>query len=291
MPYAPAGTTMKIIRTSRPLYWLVHSSLFITGAVASGRFSYTDKRFVLAALLLTLPFSLFVYAINDYYDRESDRNNPRKGGAFGERHDEESARRLRAYGFFGLCVTLAGFALLDIRLFVPVLSLSAVLYYYSTPPVRLKSVPALDALSGGGVYTLALAIFGFLLFDGKLEPSLYAIPTSFSAAFVLGVVFHLMAAAVDEVPDREQGTLTSAVYFGAPSVILFCALLLAVSAAVSRSTFFSALFVLESLVCLCFLHPAIRANQRIVSLVGKQSIYIFSFSVALLALLKPELIM
>lgn len=288
----PAGTAMKIIRTSRPLYWLVHISLLITGALASGRFSYADTRFVFAALLLTLPFSLFVYAINDYHDRESDRNNPRKGGAFGERHNEESARRLLAYGFFGLCVTLAGFALLDIRLFVPALSLSAVLYYYSTPPVRLKSVPVLDALSGGGVYTFAVAFLGFLLFDGKLESPLYAVPTSFSAAFVLGVVFHLMAAAVDEVPDREQGTLTSAVYFGARPIILFCAFFLAVSLfAVSRSAFFSALFVLESLVCLCFLHPAVRANTRVISFVGKQSIYIFSFSVALLALLKPALIM
>jgi len=286
-----AGTILKIIRTSRPLFWLVHISLFIVGAVASGKFFYASKRFFIPILLLTAPFSLFVYAINDYYDLESDRHNPRKGGVFGEKHTNTDAQKLRAQGFAGLATTLVGFAFFGLERVALVVILSIALYAYSAPPLRLKSVPVADALVGGGFYLSTLVFMGFVLSGGNVRTSMAAIKPSLAAVFLVGFTLHAIGAVIDEIPDRKQGVVTSAIYFGAQKVILFClCLVLLAMIALTLPVFFKILLTLVSLICLLFLYPAIRKNTKAAMFISKYCIYVFSFSTALLALFKPELI-
>lgn len=287
-----AGTILKIIRTSRPLFWLVHVSLFIVGAVASGEFSYASERFFIPALLLTLPFSLFIYAINDYYDLESDRHNPRKGGVFGEKHTNADAQKLRAQGFVGLATTLVGLAFFGLERVTLIAILSIALYAYSAPPLRLKSVPVADALVGGGFYLSTLVLMGFVLSGGNIRTSMAAIRPSLAVVFLVGFTLHATGAVIDEIPDRKQGIMTSAIYFGAQKILLFClCLVLLAMSAFSLSVFFKILLTLVSLICFLFLYPAIRRNTKVAMFISKYCIYVFSFSTALLALFKPELIM
>ena len=65
-----------LLKTSRPIGWIIAPLVFLVGLSYSG----ADLSFlpILQMLLLSFPYCLFVYGINDVYDYESDKLNPRK---------------------------------------------------------------------------------------------------------------------------------------------------------------------------------------------------------------------
>ena len=281
---------LKIVKTSRPLIWVNHFTFFTYGGLQVHNFHLNSFQFTLGLLIFSLPFSLFIYAINDYYDLKTDLLNPRKGAIFGEKHDVSSLKYLKTWGFAGLAVSLILAGFMGIAVLITMIMLSILLYLYSAFPLRLKSVPVLDTLVGGALYSYLIVVIGYLAFAGNqaqfadiLKP-----PFIFFGLFGLGV--HLFGAVVDIDPDRKDNIRTSAVFFGINKIVSFCIVVFLICLYLARSSSLFLFFVSISILISCFYYSAKwRKNIFLLTLIAYLSLVFFAITI-LLYFISPSLL-
>ncbi len=233
---------IKLVKTSRPLLWFGHFTLLIYGALANGSFRFVSVRFFVLLLLFSLPYSLFIYAINDYYDLKTDFLNARKGGVFGEKHNKKEVGQLLRWGWGGLVCSLLVGSWLGVKVLIVFIILSAVLYSYSARPIRLKSVPVLDMIFGGALYTYLIMVIGYFTFLSN--NNIYLIFTSPFVLFaLLGLVLQAMGTVLDVVPDSKDNIQTSAIFFGVNIVTTFCLLILGIGMFLARHNILFVFFI------------------------------------------------
>ena len=66
-----------LLKTSRPIFWIVQPLVFLISLFISG--AALSSLSIIQLILLSFPYCIFLYGINDVYDYESDKLNPRKG--------------------------------------------------------------------------------------------------------------------------------------------------------------------------------------------------------------------
>jgi 4-hydroxybenzoate polyprenyltransferase len=204
-----------LLRLSRPRFWLYLAGPVIVG-VAFGADAVADL-FSPAALALfayfLLPANILLYGVNDVFDAEVDRENPKKSG-----------REVR-YG--GDPVTLAAVAVsgllgLALFVFVPPLArpwLAAFFFLaieYSAPPLRFKTTPFLDSLSNG-LYVLP-GVVAYATVAGRLPPLLAIV-----GGWLWAMGMHTFSAVPDIEPDRAAGIRTTATALGERRTYAYCA--------------------------------------------------------------------
>jgi len=245
---------LKLIRTSRPLLWFTHFTLFTYGGLQSHSFQLNSFQFIWGLLIFSLPFSLFVYAINDYYDLRTDLLNSRKGTIFGEKHKGWTIKNLRIWGFAGLVITLILTQFMSIYVSITMLILCCILYAYSALPLRLKSVPIIDAFVGGFLYSYLITIIGYFFFVENEGGAISVFKSQFIFFGLFGLAGHLMGAVLDEEPDRKDNIRTSVVSFGINRVITFCLVILLISLYLARGSLLFIFFMSISIaICsLCY---------------------------------------
>jgi 4-hydroxybenzoate polyprenyltransferase len=153
----------------------------------------------------------FTFAINNYYDADSDRKNPRRMYHNAVASGEISKKEGMILNILFVAISLLSviFFKPDLVLFLLLLLLFVWLAVYSAPPFRLKGYPGIDVIWHIG---------GFFLFT--LFASLFAgSPTllSWLVALSIGVfsgVGQLWNHYVDYEFDKEMGTQTFAARFG-----------------------------------------------------------------------------
>lgn len=274
-----------IIVTSRPLLWLVHLSAFWFGAAQHPRFHFFSWSMWVLAFLTTVPFCVFIYAINDYYDLESDNHNQRKGGVFGPKNQDLKAHHLRIIGYVSGIITLLGWFILNWQVALVGLGLSVMLWAYSAPPVRFKAKPILDVITGGAGYLFALTIMGYLSVGTASVQKL--IP--FTPPLFIGFLGHWGAAAIDEEPDRIQGITTSAVVFGARQVIWICVLISLFGVSLFwQKPFMAGFFSFESVLLIAMLSKSFRLNVWVQRISGEYATYGMFLYVMMSCALNPS---
>ena len=195
-------------------------------------------------LYFLIPANVMLYGVNDYFDREIDRKNPKK-------EDREEAYRdssftdsiIVAATVTSIPVTtaLAGEAW---PFMIGFLALSVA---YSAPPLRFKARPFLDSLSNG-LYILPLGVaYGSI--TGSF-PSVEII----AAGWAWSMAMHTFSAIPDIKPDREAGVSTTATFLGRKKTYIYCTLTWAVAAVISGlySIYAGALMGLYPLLCAGF---------------------------------------
>ena len=237
------GYVSKIIKTSRPLLWFTHFTLLIYGGIQSSSFSFYKPQFILSILVFSLPFSLFIYAINDFYDLKSDLINPRKGTIFGEKHSDETTKYLQAWGYVGLGLTLLAAYFIGLSVLVVVALLSILLFFYSSSNLHLKSVPIVDAIVGGGLYFYLTMVAGYFVFEGNQLTVASILLPPFILVALIGIVGQLMGTVLDEEPDRKSRINTAAVFFGSNRIISLCLLILLFCLYLSRNNWIFVSFI------------------------------------------------
>ena len=164
---------------------------------------------------------LVVFGVNDVYDYESDRRNPRKiannleGGILDPAHHNDVLNA--AY----LSTTFIIFsALVNRRRDNVVAAILLVLlgWQYSSPPLRLKEVPVLDSISNGGIVFLSWYC-GFS-FSGL---SISEVPFSGIMLSLCTAGIHALGAVVDSEVDFAVGQTTIATAFGKRAAAIFAA--------------------------------------------------------------------
>ncbi|GAB7094026.1 prenyltransferase [Halolamina litorea] len=206
-----------LLTLSRPRFWLYTAGPVLVGvAYAAGAVS--DLLAPLPALLFVyflLPANVYLYGINDRFDREIDAENPKKSG---EGSPEARWRNSSMVTAVVAAAGLLGLVLFPLtpRVAWPYLAgFFALATAYSAPPLRFKARPLLDSLSNG-LYMLPGAA-AYAALAGTHPPA---------AALVGGWLWtmgmHTYSAVPDIEPDRAAGVDTTATALGEARTYLYC---------------------------------------------------------------------
>ena len=211
--------TKRLINISRPRFWIYVLGTFMVGTIAAGdpRLLELDTLIILGTLFwfFTYPANLMIYGVNDIYDYETDKHNPKKV------EYEELVEPKDQYKLWW------SIALWVIPFFIVLLwlnwqaSIAFIIFifasmYYSATPIRAKANPPLDIIFSSIIY-ITPAVIGF-----------YA--TGNTNIAWLGVVGGLLWASAMQtysaVPDIEADTKgnvrTLATVLGQNGALWFC---------------------------------------------------------------------
>lgn len=209
------GRGWRILLASRPISWINTGLPFLAALVAAGAGEALGAWLLAAVLWWGGGYNLFLYGINDYYDRATDRHNPRKGGAEGALLTDGDARALvPALLLFGALPAMLMLILLpggpaQPANWMPLAALFAAALYSAPWLLRARSIPLLDALVSS-THFLAPVLAGLLFapFDADWLPVLAAYALWNAASQVVGAL-------QDEEADRRSGLRTTATALGA----------------------------------------------------------------------------
>jgi len=200
---------------SRPRFWLYLAGPVLVGvsyAADSVADLFAPAAVVLFAYFL-LPANVYLYGVNDLFDRDVDETNPKKEGR---------EARYRGGRAVTAVVAVCGLLLIPVA---ALLSEQAWPYLagwfllateYSAPPLRFKTTPLLDSLSNG-LYVLPGAA-AYAAVAGA-HPPLLAV----AGGWLWAMGMHTFSAIPDIEPDREAGIDTTATYLGETAAFAYCA--------------------------------------------------------------------
>ncbi len=201
---------------SRPRFWFYLAGPVIVG-VAYGASTVNELVTVLTVglfLYFLLPANLFLYGVNDIFDADIDRVNPKKS----EDGPEVTYRGDRSVILAIAISTVLGFV------FVPSLPAEALAalagFYllgaaYSMPPLRLKTTPFLDSVSNG-LYILP-GIVAFTAVASEFPPLLVIV-----GGWLWTMGMHTFSAIPDIEPDQTAGIQTTATVLGERRTLGYC---------------------------------------------------------------------
>ncbi len=220
-------TIKRLIMSSRPISWV--NTAFPFGAAYLVTGGEVDKLFIIGTLYFLIPYNLLMYGVNDVFDYESDKRNPRKSGLEGVVLEKSLHK-----------TTLISAILLNIPFIFWMISQGSVgantvlllvifmVLAYSLPYLRFKERPVLDSATSAahfaGPLLYAIALTGW---------DQYYLPFVVSF-FLWGMASHAFGAVQDIVPDRKANISSIATFLGAKwtvrlSIVLYlvaCELLL-----------------------------------------------------------------
>ncbi|HXM54617.1 MAG TPA: prenyltransferase [Candidatus Dormibacteraeota bacterium] len=246
----------ELLAASRPFSWINTCLPFLATAIAAGHGASWPV--ALGALYFLFPFNLLMYGVNDLYDYESDRRNPRKGGMEGA--VLAPAARLRTC----LAVAVANVPLLVAIgwLAGPIagaaLGLTALMALaYSVPPLRTKEIPGVDSVTSSLHFTLPAACGGLV---AGAAPG--ALPWRFLTAFFLwGIASQALGAIQDAEYDREAGVRSIATALGPRRTAGVCTAAYACAVAIVASAGGPALLAAAALVPYVLLGASCLGND------------------------------
>jgi len=201
---------------SRPRFWLYLAGPVLVGVVYAASAPAEFFRPIAVALFLyfLVPANVFLYGVNDVFDAEIDRLNPKKA---------DEGREVRFTGSRRVTAAVVAAAALGVG-FVPFLPVEALAglagFYllgtaYSAPPLRFKTTPFLDSLSNGLYVTPAIVAYAAVA--GAFPPGL-----AIAGGWLWTMGMHTFSAIPDVEPDRAAGVATTATLLGERRTLVYC---------------------------------------------------------------------
>jgi 4-hydroxybenzoate polyprenyltransferase len=244
-------TTKWIFQISRPRFWfyVLGPVLLAVAATANYELSLFGKgsdindwvSLVVTLLFFSLPANLLIYGINDLFDYETDKHNEKKKSYEALLEPKNRARFLKIFSaiiipsifvmlwviLFEYNKTIQGNYFLDYDPNIYGLwSLVGFLFFgifYSTPPIRAKTKPFLDAFFN--ILYVFPGILAYALIANKLPPNAIII-----AATLWVMAMHAFSAVPDIDADKKAGINTIATVLGRNVTIILCASMYILSA-------------------------------------------------------------
>lgn len=205
-----------LLKVSRPRFWIYIFGPYLIGLVAAvaDKQELLDWRVLVFAAYFTLPANLLIYGVNDIFDYETDKLNPKKEGY------EALVTPERRNGLIAaILITNIPFIIIIGMLGVqPIIAFASFLFYsifYSAPPIRAKAWPFLDSLFN--VLYIMPGIFAFAMLTGVQPPNVV-----FIAGGLWTAAMHAYSAIPDIEADREAKLSTIATVLGSTGTHLFC---------------------------------------------------------------------
>ncbi|MPZ26789.1 MAG: hypothetical protein GEV12_10115 [Micromonosporaceae bacterium] len=203
-----------LLMMSRPRFWLLSVAAMQLGFVLATHRVLprgTELVSLLHAMLVTGPLLwLAVLSVNDAYDLDSDRNNPRKAASPLVR-GSITPRAAVGVGAAASLAAVLGAVPLGGQ-FALGTALTLVLgWAYSAPPLRLKARAGADVLANAFALGVLGPLGGWVAMTGTVD----RFPWPISAVgFMAVAALYLPTTLVDHDPDRRVGIRTTAVALG-----------------------------------------------------------------------------
>lgn len=193
-----------------PYFWWAVGGFFYLGvAFAQVEYGVHTGDVYIVILWFILFGNIFFNALNDAYDYETDRLNPRKQ-MLEMASPTEMRSRLITLSILSL---LSGVFILPLEngLFAALFVLWALgIAVYNIPPLRLKARPLINVVFGGIWHYVPLSIMGYVLVSGQMPATEFII---LGCLFMAGV--HIVTGdAVDIEYDKIAGINTLGVWIG-----------------------------------------------------------------------------
>lgn len=205
---------VNILKISRPRFWVYLAGPYLLGFFFGlSSLDNVSWVFFYSLFFFLLPANIYLYGINDYFDRDTDFFNKKKSGKEHRLKNKESR-------------VLIFWLILSVLFFIPLFffsdfigSLILLVWFglstaYSAPP-RFKAIPVLDFLSN--ILYVMPGFYAYYYITNSL-PSLLMI----LASFVWVWAMHLYSAVPDIVADKKAKLKTSAIVFGETLSVLLC---------------------------------------------------------------------
>lgn len=209
----------RLINISRPRFWIYVLGTFLVGIVAAGdpRLLDLETLIILGVLCLffTYPANILIYGVNDIYDYETDKHNPKKieyEELIEPKHHKFLSRHMLIWTVLAALINffLPWQSAIAFTIFI-VFSI-----YYSATPIRAKTKPPLDIIFSSVIY-ISPAVVGFFATGN----------TNISWLGVLGGLLWASAmqsysAVPDIEADTKGGIRTLATVLGHQGALWFC---------------------------------------------------------------------
>lgn len=205
-----------LVKVSRPRFWIYVFGPYLVGLAAaiSSREDLLRLEVLIFAIFFLLPANLWIYGINDIFDWETDRLNPKKA-EYETLVRPESHRRLARW------ITVLNLPFLAATFFLAphaLRSLAGFLFFsvfYSAPPIRAKAIPIIDSIFN--VLYVFPGAFAYQMITGEFPPLLI-----FAAGWLWTMAMHAFSAIPDIDADREAAVSTVATLLGRNGTLAFC---------------------------------------------------------------------
>ncbi len=214
----------ELLKISRPRFWLYEAATFACiGALGTQQgFGFVqDWRFWVFTLYFLIPANILIYGINDIFDYETDKLNPKKG-TYEALVTPEKQKTLWIF------IILTNIPFLFFVPKNPSLLISFFVFifcatFYSAKPIRAKAKPVIDSLFSAGHY-VATGVFGYFLAGGTETPIVPIV-----AGMLWAIAMHAYSAVPDIKADTEAKLRTIAILIGAHKTIYLCGFLYTLS--------------------------------------------------------------
>lgn len=205
-----------IFKISRFRFWIYTGGTYVVGYALgfNSIFDFFRLDYYVYLIYFFLLANIFIYGVNDYWDKETDKNNPKKEEKEYRVEDKERKSLLRTLYFVGI-ISIILMVFQDNKeriIFLVFLFLS---YFYSAKPLRFKQTPFLD-FSSNYLYVMP-GIFSYYMISKTLPPLLFL----FGAFFHIAAM-HIFSAIPDIQYDKEAGIKTTPVIIGEKLSLLLC---------------------------------------------------------------------
>lgn len=210
----------KILNISRPRFWIYEFGTYLLGVFAGMSALEQPNYFyiLIFGLFFIFPANLLIYGINDIFDYETDRLNPKKTG-----YEDLLNPSLHKKVFFYIFITNLPFFILSffvsVKAFVALILFYFFATFYSAPPIRAKVRPVLDSFFSASHYVVT-GVFGYFLVGGEGSIVLPVI-----SGICWAMAMHAYSAVPDIFADRESGIETIATKLEKKKTIILCAAL------------------------------------------------------------------
>ncbi len=223
--YTASMSFRSLLKTSRPRFWVYLFGPALIGLIAAlksgGEWSIWS---FLLLFVFTFPANLFIYGVNDVFDQETDRLNPKKQG-YEQLFDPKQTRFLFQGIFWSFLPFILGLFFAPRGAVISFLLFIFLGGFYSAPPIRAKIRPFVDA-AFNALYLMPALVAWFAFGGGALNWSLVI------AGIAWCMAMHAYSAAPDIEADQASGLQTVATLLGRNGTIRFCLALYLVAAGI-----------------------------------------------------------
>lgn len=202
-----------LCKASRPISWINTAYPFAAAyLVTVGKI---DAIWLVGSLFFLIPYNVMMYGVNDVFDYESDRLNPRKNSIEGAVVQTDFHRFVLGWVAI-LTIPFVGWLWLQSPSLLSRAVLALVIFLvlaYSLPGLRFKERPIIDSMTssmhfvGPMLYALTFTAW---------QPAYWLVAGAF---FLWGMASHAFGAVQDIQADRRAGIGSLATVFGAARTV------------------------------------------------------------------------
>lgn len=206
-----------LLKVSRPRFWLYIFGPYLVGlaAGASSRSDFASIAVAAFAIYFLFPANLLIYGVNDIFDFETDKLNPKKQEYETLVHPKDRGGLVLVILLLNMPFVIAAFFMNSTALFAMACFLLFSVFY-SAWPIRAKAIPIIDSMFN--VLYVFPGIFAYAVISGEFPPIMSVV-----AAFLWTMAMHAYSAIPDIKADTEAGVETIATFLGENRTLFFCA--------------------------------------------------------------------